>query len=141
MNGQKETASVDQHVENLRKRIALPATPVEVWFEEVPRGKQGGIGPTDFLLIAAMRFGQDDLGRVIGAAQPRPGSPPRLSSLAQRPWLPEQVRLAIQPYDDRSVAVRGNKFDAAQFAKSPFSSGTFVAVEGGEYILLVLETN
>jgi hypothetical protein len=140
MNGEKETTSVDQGVESLRKRITLPATPVEVWFEEVPRGKQGGIGPTDFVLIAAMRFGRDDLERVIGAAQPRPGSPPRLSSVARRPWLPEPVQSAIQPFDDRSVAVRGTKFDAAQFARSPFLSGTFVAIEGGDYILLVLET-
>jgi hypothetical protein len=141
MNGEKEAVSVDRRIEKLRKRITLPATPVEVWFEEVPRGTPGGIGPTDFVMVAAMRFAREDLARVIGAAQPRPGSPPRLSSVAQRPWLPDPIRSAIHPYDDNSVAVRGNEFDATPFAKSPFLSGTFIAVEGGEYIILVLQTS
>jgi hypothetical protein len=44
------------------------------------------------------------------------------------------VQSAIQPYDERSVAVRGEKFDAAPFAKSPYLSGTFVVVEGGEFV-------
>lgn len=140
MNGDKPAVSADRQIENLRKRITFPATPVDVWFEELPRGKQGGIGPTDFVLIAAMRFARDDLDRVIGGAQPRPGSPPRLSKLALQPWLPEPVRSALQSYDDSSVTVRGTKFDASAFAKAPFSSGTFVAIEGGEYIILVLET-
>jgi hypothetical protein len=51
------------------------------------------------------------------------------------------VKAAIHPYDDHSVTVRGDKFDAAPFAKSPFLSGAFVAVEGGEYAILVLQTS
>jgi hypothetical protein len=61
--------------------------------------------------------------------------------VANRPWVPEPVRAAIRPYDDHSVTVRGDKFDAAPFAKSPFLSGTFTALEGGEYVLLVLQTS
>lgn len=50
------------------------------------------------------------------------------------------MQSALQPYEDSSVTVRGTKFDASGFAKAPFSSGTFVVIEGGEYIILVLET-
>jgi hypothetical protein len=36
-----------------------------------------------------------------------------------RSWFPEPVRSATLPYDERSVAIRGEKRDAAQFTKSP----------------------
>jgi hypothetical protein len=119
----------------------LPATPSEVWFEQVARGTPGGLGPTDYLLIAVIRFERADLARITSAAQRRPGSPPRIPLTANRPWLPEPLKLAIRPYDSHSASIRGDKFDAAPFAKSPFLSGTFVVVEGGEYVLLVLETS
>jgi hypothetical protein len=44
-------------------------------------------------------------------------------------------------YDEHSVAIRGEKFDAGQFAKSPFLSGIFIAVEGGEHIVLLVGTS
>jgi AcrR family transcriptional regulator len=140
MNAKNEGGAVDRRSERLRELIALPAPPVEVWFEQVPRGAPGGLGPTDYLLVAVMRFRPDDLARLTAAAPRRPGSPPRVLAAAQRPWLPEPVKAAIRPHDERSVTVRGEKFDAAAFAKSPFLSGSFVAVEGGEYVLLVLQT-
>jgi hypothetical protein len=140
MNGEGREVSVDRRVELLGKLITLPATPLEVWFEEVPRGTPGGIGPTDFTLIAVLRFPREDIERISRAAKPRPDSPPRLLNVVQRPWLPDPVRSAIQPFDERSVTIRGQKFDATPFAKSPLLSGAFVAVEGGEYALLVLGT-
>lgn len=141
MNAKNEAVQVDRRVEKLREIITLPAMPVEVWFEEVPRGAAEGLGPADALLVVAMRFRRDDLARVLETAQTRPGSTPRLSAVAQRPWLPEPLQSAIHTYDDRSVTVRGTKFDAAPFAKSPFLSGSFVALEGGQYIILVLQTS
>lgn len=132
--------SPDRRVEQLRNRITLPAKPVEVWFEQVPIGAPGGIGPTDYRLIAVLRFARDDVARIIRAAQPREGSPRILNSF-RRSWLPEPVQSAIQPNDERSVAIPGQKFDAAQFTKSPFLSGTFIAVEGGEYIVLLVGTS
>lgn len=88
-----------------------------------------------------MRFERADLSRITTAAQRRPGSPPRIPTTANRPWFPEPVRAVINACDDQSVTVRGDKFDAAAFAKSPFLSGIFIAVEGGEYIILVLQTS
>jgi hypothetical protein len=141
MNEKHEGAAVERRIEKLRNLVTLPATPAEVWFEQVPRGTPGGLGPTDYLLVAVLRFERADLARITATAQRRPGSPPRLSTTAHRPWLPEPVKAAIRPHDDHSVTVRGDKFDAAPFAKSPFLSGTFVAVEGGEYVILVLQTS
>jgi hypothetical protein len=141
MNEKKDGGDVDRRIEKLRDVITLPAAPTEVWFQQVPLGKPGGLGPTDYLLVAVIRFQPADLARITSSAQPRPGSPPRISTAANRPWLPEPVRAAIHPFDDRSVTIRGSKFDASVFAKSPFLSGTFVALEGGEWVLLVLQTS
>jgi hypothetical protein len=141
MKEKNESAGVDRRIEKLRELITLPATPAEVWFEQVPLRKPGGLGPTDYLLVAAIRFQPADLARITSTARSRPGSPPRISTAANRPWLPEPVKAAIHPHDERSVTIRGGKFDAAPFAKSPFLSGTFVAVEGGEYVVLVLQTS
>ncbi len=140
MNGKNDKAA-DRRVENLRDLITLPATPSEVWFEQVPRGTPGGLGPTDYLLVAVMHFDRTQLSSVTAAAHRRPGAPPRISATANRPWFPDPVRAVTHPYDDHSVTVRGEKFDAAPFAKSSFLSGYFVVVEGGEYVVLVLETS
>ncbi len=136
-----QPGAADRQVEKLRSLITLPAKPAEVWFEQVPRGAAGGVGPVDALLVAVLRFDPADLARVTAGARQRPGSPPRISSAADRAWFPDAVKGALRPYDYRSVAVRGDKFDATPFAKSPFGSGYFVAVEGGEYVILVLETS
>ena len=140
MNGKNETVA-DRRIEKLRELITLPAMPTEVWFEQVPRGASGGLGPTDYLLVVVMRFDRDKLSPVTAAAHHRPGAPPRISATANRWWFPEPVRAAIHPYDDHSVTVHGEKFDAAPFAKSPFLSGYFVVVEGGQYLILALETS
>jgi hypothetical protein len=139
-SGRAEPGAADRQVDRLKSLITLPAKPTEVWFEQVPRGPSGGAGPTDNLLVAVLRFDPADLARVTAVARQRPGSPPRISSAAHRTWFPDAVKGALRPYDYRSVAVRGDKFDASLFAKSPFGSGYFVAVEGGEYVILVLET-
>src|SRR6185312_11015719 len=117
MNERTGAAAPERGVDKLRSLITLPANPTEVWFEHA------------------------ELARVTSAAQRRPGAPPRISAAASRPWFPDAVKRAVRPYDDHSVAVRGDKFDAAPFAKSPFLSGYVVAVEGGEYLIVVLETN
>ena len=131
--------TVARSVDELKLLINLPASPKEVWFEDVPRGQPGGLGPTDHVLVAVLRLEVAETDRLTKAAASRPGS--RISSTANRPWLPPPVRAAIQPYDDHSVTVRGEKFDGAPFVKAPFSAGYFVVVEGGEYVIVSLQTS
>jgi hypothetical protein len=125
--------SVDRRIEKLRDLIVLPALPTDVWFEQLTLGTPGGLGPNDYLLIAVMR--------IKDRAQRRPGFPPRITAFANRSWLPEPVKAAVRPYDNHSVTIRGEEFDASPFAKSPFLSGTSSVVEGGEYVVLVMGTS
>jgi hypothetical protein len=138
MKEKTQTVAIETRIEKLGELITFPAIPTEVCFEQVPRGVPGELGPNDYLLIAVMRFRPIELSRIKEHAQRRPGS--RITSSANRAWLPAPVKAAIRPFDDHSVSVQGEKFDADPFAKSPFLSGSFLAVEGGEYVILVMET-
>lgn len=40
-----------------------------------------------------------------------------------------------------TLTVRGRKFDGESFLKSPYTSGYFIAVDGGEYVILTVETS
>jgi hypothetical protein len=72
-------------VDALSGLVNLPIPPSEVWFEQVPRGTPGGIGPTDYVLVAVMKFDATSTERLVKGASARPGSPPRISSNANRP--------------------------------------------------------
>ena len=140
MKSSNSGSSVKKSVDQLKKLISLPSSPSEVWFEELPLGKPGGLGPTDYLLVAVLRMDPAATAELMKISSSRPGN--RISSTANRPWLPPPVRAAIQPFDDHSVTVRGQKFDAAPFLKaSSFSMGYFVVVEGGEYVIVGLQTS
>jgi hypothetical protein len=140
MSREDPTPVVRKGVDALAQLVTLPATPVEAEFEEVPRGTPGGLGPTDYVLVALMRFDRAELESIAHkAGSPRPGS--RISATANRPWLPPAVRAHIEPFDDHSVTLHGQKFDAAPFLKAPFSSGYFVIVEGTQLVLLSVQTS
>lgn len=128
-------------LETLRKVVTLPLQPAEAWFEELAEGTPGGLGPTDYVLVAVMRFDRDALGRFCKEAPGKRPGEPRLLSLANRPWFPPPVKAATHVIDPTTVAVHGQQFDAAPFAKGAYSAGSFVVVEGGEYVILVLGTS
>lgn len=139
-HGKDDAVVVRRSVEELAKFVTLPATPTEVTFECVARGIPGGFGPTDYLLIAVMRFGRSDWARLTATAHRRPGSTPSIATTDHRPWFPAAVNAAIRVADDHSVTFRGEEFDGEPFAKAAFQPGFFIAIEGGEYVVLVLET-
>jgi hypothetical protein len=136
-----QTAAPFRSVETLGKMINLPLQPTEAWYEEVPEGTPGGLGPTDYVLVAVMRFEPHKLAKFgQGAAGKRAGEP-RVLSLANRPWFPRPVKTALRVIDADTVGVRGEQFSGTAFAKGAYSDGSFVIVEGGEYVLLVLGTS
>lgn len=57
------------------------------------------------------------------------------------PWFPAPIKAAVRTIDATTAAVRGEQFDAASFARGTYSAGSFVVVDGGEYVLLVLGTS
>ena len=117
MSSRGPTPSPERSIETLGKVINLPTAPVEVWFEDIPEGTPGGLGPTDYMLVAVMRFDRDRLAGLTKSAVAKSEASTRILASANRPWFPAAVKGAIRPYDGDSVAVRGTKFDGAPFAQ------------------------
>lgn len=136
---QKVDAQVSHSAQVLSAQLALPGPPVEVSFEQVSRGSEGGLGPTDRVLVALVRFDEKTLALLAKEAQPRPGT--KISALANRPWFPAAVRSAITHVDDGTFSVRGRKFDAASLLKAPYATGYFVLVEGTDYVIISVQTS
>jgi hypothetical protein len=141
MKTETPAPSVSHDQALLRSRLNLPSAPIEVSFEQLPRGVSGGLGPTDYVLVALLRFDKPALAHLAETSQPRPGSPPRISLLADRPWFPASVKAAIEGRDEKGVSIRGRKFDAAPLLKSPYATGYFVIVEGSDYVILSAQTS
>jgi hypothetical protein len=135
------TNEVGRDLDRLGKRIQLPVKPSEVWFEERPVGRPGGMGPTDYQLIAVLRFDPGTLKTLEGSAKENTGEPAVVGHEFDRPWLPPAVKAALQPRDEDSRGVRdGREFDGAPFFRSPFTTGFFVIVGATGYVLLSLQT-
>jgi len=141
MNRGQTTPSPQRSVETLGKIVTLPIVPLEAWFEDVPEGTTGGLGPTDYLLVAVLRFDKAALSRFTGAATGKRDPEAQIVAMANRPWFPPPVKAAIRPGDAGAVVVRGTMFDGAPFAKNAFATGSFIVVDGGEYAILVLATS
>jgi hypothetical protein len=134
-------APVSKDVDALMRLLALPAKPIEAWWQETPVGAQGGLGPSDYDLRAVLRFDKSVVDAIAKTAPPLPGDRARFSSGADLPWLPPAVRAALTRLDDRTIAVRGHRFDAAPLLKPPLGNGAFVVIEGGAYIFLSARTS
>lgn len=142
MKSEERASKVDHDLQALKSHLAVPDSAREVSFEIVPRGQSpGGLGPTDYLLVAVFRLDPGPAEGLARAAQPRPGSPPHISALANRPWFPVPVRAAVQNVDGNSVSVRGRKFDAGPLLKGAYATGYFVLVDGTDYVIVSAQTN
>ena len=141
MRHESPPSTPSRSVPDFRKIVKLPADPSEVWFEQIPRGKPGGLGPTDYFLVAVMRFSPSTLSTLLKNAT-RTGDPsPGILPAVNRAWFPPPVKAAVRSVGAQSVEVRGEEYDGAPFASGAFSSGSFIVIDGNEYVLLVLTTS
>ncbi|HXJ22693.1 MAG TPA: hypothetical protein VMT03_20920 [Polyangia bacterium] len=141
MSHEPESSTPSRSIPNFRKIVSLPAEPDEVWFEQVPRGTPGGLGPTDYFLVAVMRFSPGALATVLKNGTRTGDKSPGILPAANRAWFPTPVKAAVRSVDAQNVSFRGEEFDGAPFASGAFSSGSFIVIAGGEYVLLVLTTS
>lgn len=127
---------------DLHKLIRLPAEPREAWFEERPIGQHpGGFGPTDYVFMAVLRFDRETLAKALKDAVPLGEESTGLVSIENRPWFPPAVTAAIQPGDANKSFVLGRRFQPGLFNDGRFTFGHFTVLDGGEYVILVLQTS
>jgi hypothetical protein len=134
-------SSVSHDVQLLGKLLKLPALPVEASFEEVPLGTPGGFGPTDYQLVAVLRFDAATVAR-LSAASPG-GEPAATGTVPARPWFPAALKTKVVTTGGAAAdaSVQGRAIDAAAIFRPRYSSGAAVLVEGTDYVVLVAQTS
>jgi hypothetical protein len=141
MRHNPEASTPSRSIPDFKKVVSLPAEPSEVWFEQVPRGTPGGLGPTDYFLVAVMRFSPSSLSALLKNATRTGDQSPGILPAVNRAWFPSPVKAAVRPVDAQNVSVRGEEYDGAPFSSGAFSSGSFIVIDSSEYVLLILTTS
>jgi hypothetical protein len=144
MDGRSLPSSAPQHdLEVLQRLMVLPEKPVEASFEQVPRGTGGALGPSDYLLVAVLRFVPDAMKALLGQAQERTVGSSRISARAARNWFPAEVKAAMGEPEGQSgaISVKGRKFDATLFARAPLLQGYFIQVTDTPFVIVVMQTD
>lgn len=119
---------VHRDLEGLRRLVEMPVTPQLVWWTYQARGRAGGIGPTDYLLIALLEFNEGDLD-ALQSRVPQEAGHSGFPTTGELAGLPAWV----------SGAAHGDGRSAEPFAKSPLLHGSMWVVDG-KAVLLSLYT-
>ena len=120
----------------LARIIQLPVQPVEVWFDSIPRGKSGGMGPTDHTFVAVMRFEAKALETFLNSNKLTEKTEARFPSHEVAPWFPPAVMAALEPLDADYKRVKGRRFEATPFAKGPGVPGSFFVLHDAPFVIL-----
>lgn len=124
--------SVSSDVDALRQKVELPFAPLEaVWLEEKLGNPDNSVpGPTDYRLTAVLKFSNSDaeqLMKKIGAEK-LPGGTIQIEE-----WFPSELKNKAAGGE-----LGGTKYDAGEFSRSPYTSGTISRVENSDYFVLKL---
>jgi hypothetical protein len=124
----------------LAKRVNLAELPEEALFKITPMGKGDGMfGPTDYSLIAALRYEPTTLAR-IKMEMSRQNSDARPAWLPERPdWFPRSLLSKIKRCPN-NWCVEGQEYSGRPFLKSGFVTGTLVVPDDSEFVILILRT-
>ena len=126
----------------LGKLLRLPAPPLEVAFEERPLGTPGGLGPTDYQLVAVLRFDAGTLAKLPRAAgDSTAGGPSGSVSVPERAWFPDAVKARLAKAGDAGATARGQAIDAEALFRPRYSVGWAVLIEGTDYLVVVAQTS
>lgn len=121
----------------LEKLVRLPVRPQEVWFGSLPRGSsEGGLGPTDWTLVAVMRFDARALSDYLKSAKLADKGEPRYPRKDVAAWFPPEVRAALQPLSEQHVRVKGKRYDGEPFALGTGPSGSFFVLDDAPFVIL-----
>ena len=126
-------------LERFSKVVNLVERPIEVTYQIMPVGTPGGFGPTDYRLIAAVKYDSASLGRLKERAR-RLSPEVRSCALSERPdWFPAPLQAAMKRCS-LDWCIDGERYSGDDFRKAGYVSGSFIVPEGQEFIILQLGT-
>jgi len=114
----------------LRRFINLPEAPRQVLWQTMTLGTQGGsaIGPSDWVLLAAIEYDEATLAQIEAELQAAPvGGEFQVAPDFIRDWFPEPIKAAFAPTaGSSSLILTAPRYSADRFARPPLQAGYVV---------------
>jgi hypothetical protein len=113
---------------SLERMVNLPHRPSAVQWRRAFQGPGGGLGPTDWQLIAVLEYPPAEAQALVSTLRPTEVAAPGLDDGG---WLPEATRQSLKD---------AQAYDASAFYRSPLLAGTLLHVPGSNTFVLSLFT-
>lgn len=124
----------------LARRVNLTELPQQAVFKINPMGIGDGMfGPSDYSLIAALKYEPATLAR-IKAQMTRQNTDQRPVWLPERPeWFPQTLSSEIRRCTS-NWCIDGEEYSARPFLKGGFVTGSLIVPHNSEFVILLLRT-
>ena len=129
--------TVSRDIEALGKEIELPIRPRAVVWQAGKLGNPNNQapGPSDYRLTAVLKFDQAEIKTLLEKIEsPAPASS---GTVRVEKWFPEDLKKIAEAANDKST-LEGKKYNADQFLRSPYTSGTLIQINETDYFVLKL---
>jgi hypothetical protein len=133
---ERTPASTD--IEALGKYIKFPVRPLAVAWETLSMSGQGAPGPTDWYLMAVLRYKEPDLDALAKSSEST-NTPPVLDSNELRPWFPQDLKAAWTAGPGGQFQLQGPAYKASAFYKGPLHDGYFAIVPKTDELFLYIQ--
>ncbi|SEU09789.1 hypothetical protein [Stigmatella erecta] len=121
-------AKTGTDLDSLEQMVNLPQRPAAVQWRKALRGRGGGLGPTDWQLIAVLEYPAAEAQALVSTLKPTGLAAPGLDDGG---WLPEATRQSLKS---------AQAYDASAFYRPPLQEGTVLHVPGSSTFVLSLFT-
>lgn len=123
-------------IQQLARFISLPATPTHAQWQVLEAGRQDGLGPNDWGIVAVLTFSADDAAKIITADTVRPMPEPL--NLPALDWFSDDVHRHLEPNGGDGYRYQGPSIPADAFFSSPLLNGYAAPLGESGKILLYL---
>ena len=129
---------VSTDIDKLAQYVSLPARPASATWETLAMSDPQLPGPTDWYLMALLRYSKADLDSIARGAQPSNESAV-LTTSEIRAWFPASLKSAFTPTGGGRLRFGGQSYRANVFYKGSLHDGYFVVEPSEKAILLYLQ--
>jgi hypothetical protein len=137
----KPGVKMSKDIDALSKIINLPDPPEEVWWEQKSMGAGGGFGPTDWQLVAVLRYRPEVLDAIIADAPVSGENPtPTFTRDLIPDGSPPEFRASLHPDGRDAFHLDSEAHEPGSFARSPLLNGYFIRAGTTDFLFLHLYT-
>jgi hypothetical protein len=132
-------AAVSENIDELARFVQLPVRPAAASWQYRRMGSNDHPdvpGPSDFFLVAVLRYAPADADRLVAAHSTSPAS----TDTALADWFPPDLRALAHSNADGLLVLSGTRYGAS-YVRSPFSVGALTRIGASGWFVLALWTS